>query len=127
MEGALAASTVHAPAAAGNPFGYAVGNTQHVVYRAVDNRIHELWCSPGIGWREGGLAARTGQASAAAGDPAGYGVGHAQPVFCRAVDGRIHGLVVGPLAWHGAKAVWGSLPRTPPPSLGTRTACSYGL
>ena len=67
------------------------GNTQHVVYRAVDNRIHELW-SGRSGWSEGGLAAGTVHAPAAAGNPAGYAVGDAQHVVYRAVDNRIHEL-----------------------------------
>ena len=63
---------IYAPAAAGDPSGYVVGDTQHVVYRAVDGRIHELWWSAGSGWGEGSLAAGTVHAPAAAGDPSGY-------------------------------------------------------
>jgi len=38
------------PLAEGDPFGFAWehDSTQHVVYRGVDNNVHELWFSKGL-------------------------------------------------------------------------------
>ncbi len=94
-----------APAAAGDPAGYvfAAQGTQHVVYRAADGHIHELWWDAAGGWGTGDLTAVTG-APAAAGDPAGYvfAVQGTQHVVYRAADGHIHEL------WWDAAGGWGT-------------------
>jgi hypothetical protein len=74
--GALSSMT-GAPAAAGEPFGYVweEDKTQHIVYRGVDNNVHELWYKHGVidnSWKHGGaLSARTGGPQAA-GNAMGY-------------------------------------------------------
>jgi hypothetical protein len=80
-----------AVAAAGDPFGYVLADTQHIVYRGVDGRVHELWWSAGTGWRRGGLDA-VAQGIPATGDPQGYAVGDAQRVVFRGTDGLLNEL-----------------------------------
>ena len=96
--GALSAKT-GAPAAAGDPFGYVweEDKTQHIVYRGVDNGIHEIFCKKGITgakWEYGGaLNAKVG-APAAAGDPSGFAWEHdkTQHIVYRGVDNNVHEL-----------------------------------
>ena len=68
----LTAAASGAPAAAGDPAGYMfiAQGTQHVVYRAADNHIHELWWD-NTGWHHNDLSAAA-SAPAAAGNPCGY-------------------------------------------------------
>jgi hypothetical protein len=84
-----------APPAAGDLAGYAWerDHTQHVVYRGVDDRIHELWWHEDSGWQHADLSGQTG-APPAAGDPAGYAWegGGTQHVAYRGVDNQIHEL-----------------------------------
>jgi hypothetical protein len=58
---------------AGDPSGYSfeATGTQHVVYRGIDDHIHELWWDAANGWGGGDLCAETG-APPAVGDPFGY-------------------------------------------------------
>ncbi|MHA1169822.1 MAG: hypothetical protein ACTSRU_18490 [Candidatus Hodarchaeales archaeon] len=58
--------------AVGRPAGYAwnANNSEHIVYRGVDNLIHELYWKPG-GWNHSPLGQRT-NAPQAASDPIGY-------------------------------------------------------
>jgi hypothetical protein len=67
--------------------------TQHVVYRAGDGHIHELWWSAGAGWAHADLSGGAG-APNAAGDPDGYmfDAQGTQHVVCRIGDGHIHEL-----------------------------------
>ena len=90
-----------APPAAGAPMGY-VFDIQHVVFRATDGHIHELWWSADpLAWHDNDLTASTG-APPAAGDPMGYVFADIQHVVFRATDGHIHELwwSADPLAWH---------------------------
>ncbi|MEH2560177.1 hypothetical protein V1286_007706 [Bradyrhizobium algeriense] len=89
-----------APNAVGDPAGYVLDDTQHVVYRGNDNHIHELWWSDSEGWRHGGLTSATG-APNAAGDPAGYVLGGTQHVVYRGNDNHIHEL------WWSDSEGWG--------------------
>ena len=64
-----------APRAVGNPFGYAWerDETQHIIYRGTDDKIHELWYRDGwVGedWHYN-LIGDVGGGQTAAGDPAG--------------------------------------------------------
>jgi hypothetical protein len=61
-----------APPAIGDPAGYMFDaqGTQHAVYRAADNHIHELW-SDSSGWHHTDPTADSG-APDAVGDPTGY-------------------------------------------------------
>jgi hypothetical protein len=98
-------SETGAPLAAGDPTGYvlAADGTQHVVYRAVDGHIHELWWDAANGWGTGDLTAVTG-ATPPAGDPSGYSfeATYTQHVVYRGIDGHIHEL------WWDAASGWGS-------------------
>lgn len=62
-----------APLAAGDPAGYVFDaqDTEHLVYRGVDDHIHELWRISGGTWNHNDLTARTGSPPAAT-DPIGY-------------------------------------------------------
>ncbi len=112
--GALSALT-HAPAAAGDPFGYVweKDGTQHIVYRGVDNNIHEIWNKKdmlGSHWAYGGAINASVGAPAAAGDPAGFTWenDNTQHIIYRGVDNQIHelwfkhGLVTHNWAYGGA-------------------------
>jgi hypothetical protein len=88
-----------APAAAGDPLGYAweEDKTQHIIYRGQDNNIHELWFKKGLlsaKWEYGGALNAKLNAPAAAGDPAGFAWEHdkTQHVIYRGTDGNIHEL-----------------------------------
>ena len=74
--------------------------TQHVVYRAGDAHIHELWWDGG-GWHHNDLSAAAG-APDAVGDPAGYmfDAQGTQHVVYRAGDGHIHELWWDGGGWH---------------------------
>jgi hypothetical protein len=65
MSGALAA--------AGDPVGYVFDaqGTEHVLYRGVDARVHDLCGTPGVGWTDTDLTGATG-APLIAGEPCGY-------------------------------------------------------
>ncbi len=84
-----------APAAAGDPMGYAfeAQGTQHVVYRAGDGHVRELWWQADKGWQTADLTAGT-DAPAAAGDPMGYAfeAQGTQHVVYRAGDGHVREL-----------------------------------
>ncbi len=108
--GALTASA-GAPAAAGNPMGYVWehDNTQHVIYRGVDNNIHELFFKKALAgskWEHGGALNVTAGTPAAAGDPAGFSweEDKSQHVVYRGADNQIYEL------WyqHGVLASWKS-------------------
>jgi hypothetical protein len=90
-----------APAASGIASGYMfpAQGTQHVVYRGIDQHIHELWWASD-GWHHNDLSASTG-APAAAGAPDGYmfvaqGTQH---VVYRGGDEHIHELWWGSDGW----------------------------
>jgi len=83
-----------ATAAIGNPFGYVWvdDGSQHVVYRGVDGRIHELW-SKGYGWTHKNISAGM-NVTPAAGDPMGYAWNATgeQHIFYRGTDKQVHEL-----------------------------------
>jgi len=95
-----------APAAAGDPAGYAfeAQGTQHVMYRAANGHVHELWWDATNGWGSGDLTAITG-APTAAGDPAAYVFDaqgtQTQHVMYRSGNGHVHEL------WWDATNGWG--------------------
>ena len=82
-----------APPALGDPSGYMfeAQGTQHVVYRGVDDHIHEHWWDAANGWSVGDLTGVSG-APPALGDPSGYmfEAQGTQHVVYRGVDGHIH-------------------------------------
>jgi hypothetical protein len=94
-----------APHAAGDPTGYvlAADGTQHVVYRAVDGHIHELWWDAANGWGTGDLTEATG-ATPPAGDPSGYSfeATYTQHVVYRGIDSHIYEL------WWDSANGWGA-------------------
>jgi len=68
---------ISAPPAAGNPdaFAWEGDNTQHIVYRATDGNIHEIFYKRDLthhGWEYGGALSTKVGAPAAAGRPWGY-------------------------------------------------------
>jgi hypothetical protein len=102
---------VGAPSAAGDPFGYTwdEDHSMHVIYRGVDNNIHEVWFTKGMTggeWKYGGPINASVGAPPAVGEPAGFSWEHdkTQHIIYRAADNNIHEL------WfkHGmmGKAVW---------------------
>jgi hypothetical protein len=90
-----------APLAVGNPVGYTTGwdTIQHVVYRAANNHIYELFYpSSDPSWGLNGLTQAAG-APQAASDPAAYltddfdgGIGEIQHVVYRAANNHIYEL-----------------------------------
>lgn len=81
-----------APPAAGDPSGYSLGSL-HVVYRGIDNQIHELWFDTNPfnqKWRYANLT-QAAKAPVAAGNPSGYVLG-TQHIVYRGTDGQIHEL-----------------------------------
>jgi hypothetical protein len=79
----------HSPAtAAGNPAGYILGNTQHVVYRGVDGHIHEFWWDGH--WHDNDLTVAAHSSTPPVGDPAGYILGNTQHIVYRSTVGHIH-------------------------------------
>lgn len=100
-----------APAAAGDPFGYTWDDdkTMHVIYRGVDNNIHEVWFSKGLtggDWQYGGAINHIGGGPAAVGEPAGFSWEHdkTQHIVYRGADNNIHELwfkhgMMGKAAW----------------------------
>jgi catechol 2,3-dioxygenase-like lactoylglutathione lyase family enzyme len=93
-----------APRAAGNPTGYILKdnliarskNTQHVIYRGVDDQVHELYFSAKEAkWLHTNLTAAT-KATKAAGNPAGYVFDNTQHVVYRGVDDQVHELYFSP-------------------------------
>ncbi len=102
---------VGAPAAAGDPYGYTWedDHTMHVIYRGVDNNIHEVWFDKGLRggeWKYGGVLNAIASAPAAASDPTGFAWEHdkTQHIIYRGADDNIHEI------WfkHGmmGKAIW---------------------
>jgi hypothetical protein len=87
-----------APLAAGNPAGYTSPGSpgaQHVVYRAVDGHIHELYWTGS--WHQNDPEREAGGARDALQDPTGYWFvyGDTQHVFYLATDGYLHELAWG--------------------------------
>jgi uncharacterized protein with PIN domain len=88
---------VSAPAAAGDPIGFAWEHdkTQHIVYLGVDGQIHELFFRDGwvvSQWKyEGGLTGRLGAPNAVS-NPSAYSWEHdgSQHIIYRAADNEIH-------------------------------------
>lgn len=82
------------PEAASDAMGYAweKDKTQHVIYRATDNDIYELWCRKGK-WDKSNLTALT-RAPKAAGNPFGYAweKDKSQHIVYRGEDNQIHEL-----------------------------------
>ena len=58
-----------APAVAGDPAGYVLGDTQHVIYRGDDGHLHELYWESAGGWHRNDLTNASGGAPAVASDP----------------------------------------------------------
>lgn len=94
--GALSDKT-DAPQVAGNPWGFVweEDKTQHIVYRGVDNKVHEIWFKKGITgakWQYGGALSEMVGAPPAAGDPAGFAWEHdkTQHIVYRGGDNNIH-------------------------------------
>jgi hypothetical protein len=88
--------TAGGPPAGGDPFGYSWegDNTQHIIYRGLDNQIHELWQRHGDKWKYGNAISAVVNAPLAASDPAGFaweGDG-TQHIIYRAQDNQIHEL-----------------------------------
>jgi N,N-dimethylformamidase beta subunit-like protein len=98
-------STTGAPLAAGDPTGYvlAADSTQHVMYRAVDGHIWELWWDSANGWGAGDLTGVTG-ATPPAGDPSGYAfeATYTQHVVYRGIDSHIYEM------WWDSANGWGA-------------------
>jgi hypothetical protein len=96
-------SVTGGPGAAGDPSGYMLDatNTQHVVYRAGNGHIHEMWWDAADGWHDGDLTSVTG-GPGAAGDPSGYMLDAqgTQHVVYRAGNGHIHEM------WWDAAGGW---------------------
>src|SRR5260370_789526 len=90
---ASGASKLSGTAAAGDPAGYTLNDSQHVVYRGSDGHIHELYWE-GAAWGHNNLTLASGASkllgTAAAGDPAGYALNKSQHVVFRGSDGDIH-------------------------------------
>ncbi len=102
-DGDLTAETGALPAA-GDPAGYVFDaySNQHVIYRAGNGHIHELWWDAAGGWHDGDLTAVTG-APSAAGDPAAYvfDAEGTQHVIFREGNGHIHEMWWDPSGgWH---------------------------
>jgi hypothetical protein len=88
-----------APPAAGNPVGYARWeNVNSVVYRAFDNRIHELWLAGG--GRTWSVSDISGGSALAQGDPATF-VRLGSSVVYRGFDNHIHQLFLP-----GGGSIW---------------------
>ena len=83
---------VGAPKAASDPFGYAWerDGTQHVIYRATDNQIYEIWGRRGK-WGFNAISERT-NAPAAVGNPCGYAweKDGTQHIIYRSANGHLH-------------------------------------
>jgi hypothetical protein len=78
-----------APKAAGTPAGYVFGTAQHVVYRGVDDQVHELYFSAEEKkWSHADISAGA-KAPKAAGDPTGYILGDTQHVVYRGHEGEV--------------------------------------
>jgi hypothetical protein len=82
-----------APTAAGDPAGYVFDaeGSQHVIYRAGNGRLYELWWTAAQGWNQGDLTAAAGSPHAA-GDPGAYAfrAEGTQHVVYRTADGHLH-------------------------------------
>jgi hypothetical protein len=55
----------------GHPSAYVFDATQHVVYRGVDDHIHELWWAADV-WHHNDLTVAAGGSPSPAGNPSGY-------------------------------------------------------
>ena len=102
----VASGTPGHPALRNAPAGYTwdVDKTQHVVYRGVDEHIHELWFSSSSWtWNHNDLTKATGAppASSTSSGPAGYtwDVDKTQHVVYRGVDDHIHELWFSSNSW----------------------------
>jgi hypothetical protein len=78
--------------AVGDPAAYTLGESQHVIFRANDGHIHELYWQPGTTWVHSDLTAAAKSPALAAGDPAAYILGGSQHVVYRGNDKHIHEL-----------------------------------
>jgi hypothetical protein len=82
-----------APTAAGDPAGYVFDaeGSQHVIYRAGNGHLYELWWTAALGWNQGDLTAAAGSPPAA-GDPGAYEfrAEGTQHVVYRTADGHLH-------------------------------------
>jgi len=82
-----------APAAAGDPAAYVFDaeGSQHVIYRAGNGHLYELWWTAAQGWNQGDLTAAAGSPPAA-GDPGAYEfrAEGTQHVVYRTADGHLH-------------------------------------
>ncbi len=76
----------------GTPMGYTwdVDKTQHVIYRGMDDKIHELYYKTGVGWRHNNLT-NIGNAPLALNTPFGYSsiTGGTQHIIFRNPGGNI--------------------------------------
>ncbi len=89
----------NAPAAGGNPFGYAWEHdgTVHIVYRGMDSLVYELWLRHGMiftgNWECNAITKET-NAPATSSDPVGYAWENdsTQHVIYRGTDNQIHEL-----------------------------------
>jgi uncharacterized protein with PIN domain len=120
---------LNAPPAVGNPVGYAWEHdgTQHIIYRAADNQIHELWQRQGKKWEHGGAISQFTGATLAAGDPVGYAweEDDTQHLVYRGIDNQIHEL------WQRRGKKWehgGALSQITgaPPAAGDPTCYAWG-
>jgi hypothetical protein len=82
-----------APTAAGDPAAYVFDpeGSQHVIYRAGNGHLYELWWTAAQGWNQGDLTAAAGSPPAA-GDPGAYEfrAEGTQHVVYRTADGHLH-------------------------------------
>jgi hypothetical protein len=112
------ADKVSAPLAAGDPFGYVLGDgTECIVYRGVENFVYHLYKLPGKDWQYENITL-TGGAAHAAGDPMAYLlVDGTQSVIYRGQDRGVYYLWSQQQfqGWHGANI---TSPINAPPAVG---------
>jgi hypothetical protein len=108
--------TVAAATAAPSGYTWSADNSEHIVYRDVDNHVHELWHLNGTStWSDHDMTADPNlQAVAAAGDPMGYtwSADNSEHIVYRGVDNHIHEL------WHlYGTSTWSDHDMTADPNL----------
>jgi hypothetical protein len=99
--------------AAGDPFCYLDGTTQHVLYRGDNDQIHELFLAAKQDkWKSNNISAEA-KAPKASGDPSGFAIADVQHVFFPTTDG-VYELSNDPKGtergWHGHSIMPGKKP-----------------
>ena len=113
-------ASAHAPAAAGDPIGYMLGN-QYIDYRGADNHIHQLFI-PSTQWATADLTNLAG-APLATGDPFGYAFGSVAAVVYKDTNNDIDQLFGSGTQWSFADL---SKTTSAPPSAGDPFAYIFG-